>query len=67
MNNMGIRGIALNLFESSSKNRTQVKLKRVLSGGKRCTTGYSVGPILFIIYINYMIKIVPDEEVSLLY
>ena len=76
MYNCGIRGIALDLFESYLENRTQIVqltvlkeniVKDVYSERKKVIRGVPqgsiIGPILFIIYINNLPEVIKENVV----
>ena len=73
LENIGIRGIAYNLFESYLKNRVQkVKINGNLSKETKVKLGVPqgtvLGPILFSLYINDLFSLLPiDDSVCVCY
>ena len=68
MEQIGIRGVAHKLYKDYLSNRTQtVKILSTLSSNKTVEFGVPqgtvLGPVLFSIYINEIMKLVPDAEV----
>ena len=69
--NFGIRGIALNLFASYLSNRQQyTKIRNENSNLHKITCGVpqgsSLGPILFLLYINKMLLVTKFDITYLL-
>ena len=65
----GVRGLALDLIISYLNDRTQsVRLKNISSNNSKVTIGVPqgtiLGPLFFIVYINELLKLLPQNLIS---